>query len=53
MIGREVDLSTMIELSDTRVLPGESVRLDYTLPRSERSVALLGRVTIGTAGNDE
>ncbi len=46
VIGREVDLATMTEIFDTRVLPGESVKLDYALARAPGAVALLGRVRV-------
>lgn len=46
LIGREVDLATMTEIFDTRVLPGESVKLDYALARATGAVALLGRVRV-------
>ncbi len=45
-IGREVDLSTGIEIFDTRVAPGESVKLDYVQTRVERAASLVGRVTV-------
>ncbi len=45
-IGREVDLGTMTEIFDTRVLPGESVKLVYGLARAPTAVALLGRVRV-------
>ena len=45
-IGRDVELGQMVELSDTRVLPGESVKLDYSLPRAARAASLVGRVTV-------
>jgi hypothetical protein len=45
-IGREVDFGLGVEIFDTRVLPGESVRLDYALPLSEGSEGLVGRVTV-------
>jgi hypothetical protein len=45
-IGREVDFSRGVESFDTRVLPGESVRLDYALPRDERATALVARVAV-------
>jgi hypothetical protein len=46
VIARDVDLARGVERSDTRVLPGESVKLDYALPRAPQSVALIGRVTV-------
>ncbi len=45
-IGREVDLSSMTEIFDTRVLPGESVKLDYAMPRDSGASALVGRVRV-------
>ncbi len=45
-IGREVDLGAQLEIFDTRVLPGESVKLDYALARAPGATALLGRVSI-------
>ncbi len=45
-IGREVDLEAMVEIFDTRVLPGESVKLDYALERAAGATALLGRVVV-------
>ncbi len=46
VIGREVDFSTSPwrEVFDTRVMPGESVRLDYREPRHEEATAVVGRV---------
>ncbi len=35
-----------LEIFDTRVLPGESVKLDYALARAPGATALLGRVSI-------
>ena len=46
VIGREVDLSTGTEIFDTRVAPGESVKLDYGRTRVERATSLVGRVTV-------
>ena len=46
VIGREVDLGAMIERSDTRILPGESVKLEYRRDRAPGAVALVGRVTV-------
>ena len=46
VIARDVDLAQGIERSDTRVLPGESVKLDYGLPRAPQSVALIGQVRV-------
>jgi len=45
-IARIVDFSTSREVQDTRVLPGESVKLDYAGPRAAEAVALVGRVTV-------
>ena len=45
-IGREVDLSTFLEVFDTRVLPGESVKLDYALARHSEANTLVGRVVV-------
>ena len=45
-IGREVDLGSMTEIFDTRVLPGESVKLDYAMPRDSGASALVGRVRV-------
>jgi hypothetical protein len=46
VIGREVDLQAAVELSDTRVLPGETVQLLYRLPHASGATALVGRVTV-------
>jgi hypothetical protein len=46
VIGREVDFSTGIEVFDTRVMPSESVKLDYIQARRPGAVALVGRVTV-------
>ena len=48
VIGREVDFSTSPwrEVFDTRVMPGESVRLDYREPRHEEATAVVGRVDV-------
>lgn len=46
VIGRDVNLGTMVEEFDTRVPAGESVKLDYALPRTPAAVALVGRVTV-------
>lgn len=46
VIGREVDLAAGTEIFDTRVLPGDSVKLDYALPRHADAVALVGNVVI-------
>jgi hypothetical protein len=45
-IGREVDFAAGVEKFDTRVLPRESVRLDYELPRASQARVLIGRVTV-------
>ena len=45
-LGRDVDLGQMVERSDTRVAPGESVKLDYALPRAALAASLVGRVTV-------
>jgi hypothetical protein len=47
-IGREIDFASQPwrELLDTRVLPEESVRLDYVAARAKGAVALVGRVTV-------
>ncbi|MBW2416043.1 MAG: hypothetical protein JRG76_16205 [Deltaproteobacteria bacterium] len=45
-IGREVDLSTGTEIFDTRIAPGQSVKLDYSEARVERAASLVGRVTV-------
>jgi hypothetical protein len=47
-IGREVDFgaSPWREVFDTRVAPGESVKLDYTADRSRGATAIVGRVTV-------
>ena len=45
-IGREVDLARGEEIFDTRVLPGESVRLDYELPRAAGARELVARVRV-------
>ena len=45
-IGREVDFDAGVELMDTRVLPGESVVLDYALPRAPRASVLVARVAV-------
>jgi hypothetical protein len=46
VIGRDVNLGTMEERSDTRVFPGESVRLDYDKERTAGGRALVGVVTV-------
>ena len=45
-IGREVDFGAGEEIYDTRVLPGESVRLDYAQPRAQGAAAIVGRVRV-------
>ena len=45
-IGRKVDFRKWEEVFDTRVLPGESFRLEYAEPRAPGAVALVGRVTV-------
>ncbi len=45
-IGRELDLARGEEIFDTRVLPGESVRLDYKLPRAAGARELVARVRV-------
>lgn len=45
-IHREVDIAAGSELSDTRVPPGGSVRLDYAHPRVRGARALVGRVVV-------
>jgi len=45
-IGREVDFGRGVELFDTRVLPRESVRLDYALAARTSAAGLVGRVTV-------
>ena len=46
VIARDVDLGNRVERSDTRVLPGESVKLDYALSRAVGGAALVGRVLV-------
>ena len=46
VIGREVDLAAGVEHWDTRILPGESTKLEYRLGRVPGVVALVGRVTV-------
>jgi len=48
-IGREIDFSAWQERFDTRVLPGESMRLDYAQARHSRARTLIGRVTVDPA----
>ena len=45
-IGREVELEAGVEIFDTRVLPGESVKLEYALERAPGATALLGRASV-------
>ena len=47
-IGREIDFATQpwSEVFDTRVAPGETVKLDYDLARGPEAVALVGRATV-------
>ncbi len=45
-IGREVDLVRSVEIFDTRVLPGESVRLDYAVARADAARELVARVRV-------
>ena len=45
-IGREVDLVRSVEIFDTRVLPGESVRLDYEVARADTARELVARVRV-------
>ena len=45
-VGREVDFSSNTEVFDTRVLPGESVRVDYAVVRALAAEALVGRVVV-------
>ncbi len=46
VIAREVDLGAWEELWDTRVLPGESVKLDYAATAGARATTLVGRVRV-------
>lgn len=46
MIARVLDLGRGTETSDTRVFPGESVRLDYSFERAALAVDLVGRITV-------
>jgi hypothetical protein len=48
-IGREVDLVRSVEIFDTRVLPGESVRLDYAVARADAARELVARVRVDPA----
>jgi hypothetical protein len=45
-IARVLDFSDWSEISDTRIPPGESVKLDYDRPRAAGAAALVGRVTV-------
>ena len=45
-IGREVDLARLVEIFDTRVLPGESVRLEYEVARADTARELVARVRV-------
>ncbi len=45
-IGREVDFARGVEIFDTRVLPGESVKLEYALARAEAARELVARVRV-------
>ncbi len=47
-IGRQIDFgaSPAREVFDTRVAPGESVKLDYAKARRREAVAVAGRVTV-------
>ena len=47
-IGREIDFGAQPwrEVFDTRVLPGESVKLDYVAARHPDAVALVGQVRV-------
>ncbi len=46
VIGREIDFSTWSEVFDTRIAPGDSVKLDYALERHPMARELVGRVTV-------
>jgi hypothetical protein len=46
VIAREVDLANGVERFDTRVMPGESVKLEYVQARVEGADSLVGRVTV-------
>jgi hypothetical protein len=48
LIGREIDFGVdpPREVFDTRVAPGESVKLDYAVARGAEAAALVGRVTV-------
>ena len=45
-IARVLDFSDWSEISDTRIPPGESVKLDYARERAAGAAALVGRVTV-------
>jgi len=47
-LGREIDFSTSPwrEVFDTRLAPGETVKLDYDRPRHARAARLAARVTV-------
>ncbi len=47
-VGREIDFESTPwrERFDSRVAPGESVKLDYALPRAPGAHSLVGRVTV-------
>jgi hypothetical protein len=45
-IGREVDLASGEEIFDTRVLPGESVKVDYALARAADAAWLVASVIV-------
>ncbi len=46
IVGREVDFSSNTEVFDTRLLPGESARVDYARARAPAAEALVGRVVV-------
>jgi len=48
-IGREIDFGAWRERFDTRVLPGESVKLEYVRARHPRAHTLIGRVRVDPA----
>lgn len=48
-IGREIDFGAWQERFDTRVLPGESMRLDYEQARHPLARGIVGRVRIDPA----
>ena len=45
-IGRQIDLASGSEEFDTRVLPGESAKIDYALPRAAGAESLVARVVV-------